>query len=267
MNRRTITILVVAMLLSGAVGAFFFLRSDKRGGQQGIGQEQAPAISGTDVSKPIFQDGNSEEEITPAAERKEEPLQAIPDLDRPLIVKNNLNEDTLKQAAKDIANTVAALKEEASQFDLWIQLASLRKLIGDYLGARDALDFANQLAPKNSTGYSILANLYWLELKDYAKAEKNFLKVIENDPSDTDAYRNLSDLYRYSYMQKADQADDILLKGLQSNFDHRDLISYLAAYYRDTGNTAEARKYLEKLLAMTTDPQMRLQIQSDLHKL
>lgn len=263
MNRQNRIILaVVAVLFSGTAGAFFFLRTERDSSRE---SENVQTPTALDLFKPVLQGEDNGEEMPLVADRTKEPF--VPDLDRPLIIKNSLNEEILQRVTADIANIVAALKENSNQFDLWTQLASLRKLIGDYLGARDALDFANQLGPKNSVGYSMLANLYWSELKDYPKAEKNFLKVIENDPSDTGVYRNLSDLYRYSYTQKADQADDILLKGLQTNLNHRDLISYLAAYYRDTGNTVEARKYLEKLLAMTTDPQMRLQIQSDLRKL
>lgn len=263
MNRQNRVILaVVTALFFGTAGTFFFLRTDRDRSREAENVQTPIAL---DLFKPVLQGEDNGEEMPLVADRTKEPF--MPDLDRPLIIKHSLNEEILQRVTADIANIVAALKENSNQFDLWTQLASSRKLIGDYLGARDALDFANRLGPKNSVGYSMLANLYWSELKDYSKAEKNFLKVIENDPSDTGAYRNLSDLYRYSYTQKADQADDILLTGLLNNPNHRDLISYLAAYYRDTGNTAEARKYLEKLLTMTTELQMRLQIQSDLNKL
>lgn len=267
MSRQRIVLLaIVTVLFFGAIGAFLFLRVGKHENPQTGAEGQASE------TRDIPQDGiKPSEEASPTGNVQEEELQSqygkIPDLDRPPVVKRDLSNEVLTQSTMDIANTITALKEDVSQFDLWLRLASLRKLIGDYSGSRDALEFANRLAPKNSVGYSMLANLYWSELKDYPKAEKNFFKVIENDPSDTSAYRNLSDLYRYNYTQKKDQADDILLEGLQKNPNHRDLISYLAAYYRDTGNTAEAKIYLEKLLAITNDAQMRAQIQSDLDRL
>ena len=92
-----------------------------------------------------------------------------------------------------------------------------------------------------------LGELYWHYLPDFPKAEANLETAIQNEPGFIDSYITLHEVYRYSYKEKADLADDVLLEGLTKNPNNRDLIAYLARYYKDTGNTSAAIEYYQKL--------------------
>lgn len=144
------------------------------------------------------------------------------------------------------------LPTEDEDMDKWIEMGIQRKSAGDFLGAAEAWKQASLANPGSYLPHNNLGFLYRYDIKDFAKAEKSFLDAVAIRPDLTIAYRELSDLYRYAYTEKADQADDILLKGLEKNPGHYDILIYLAHYYRDMGDKEKAKKYFEEILK--TDP-------------
>lgn len=161
-----------------------------------------------------------------------------------------LSESQREKTYSDIGDFGRAVKGNPDFFFGWIQLGLLKKVIGDYEGARDAWEYAGAIRPENSVSFANLGELYWRYLPDYPRAEKNFLTAIKNMPDDSSTYTSLSDLYYYSYSEKKDQADDILLKGIAANPKDSNLMRWLASLYEREKKYSEALGWWRKVLAL-----------------
>ena len=159
-------------------------------------------------------------------------------------------EDQKKVIHQKILDAAGSIDVNPDLLDPWLQLGFYKKVIGDYEGARDAWEYASQIRPQNVVSFKNLGELYWHYLPDYPRAEANLRKAIENEPKLIDSYVTLSDIYRYSWKEKINLADDVLLEGIQNNPGNRDLISYLARYYKETGDKQNAIKYYRELLRL-----------------
>lgn len=142
-----------------------------------------------------------------------------------------------------------AVKEHPDFLEGWLELGLFKKILGDYEGARDAWEYAGVIRPFNSVSFANLGELYWKYIPDYPKSEKNFLISIQNKPDDIATYMSLSDLYSYSYVQKKDQADDVLLRGLEANKGNADLMKWLASLYEREKEYSKALEWWKKALA------------------
>ena len=60
-----------------------------------------------------------------------------------------------------------------------------------------------------------LGNVYFIK-KEWTEAERNYRKVIEQDPRNADAYNNLAWLY-YTRGEKLKEAEDLALKAMELN--------------------------------------------------
>lgn len=169
--------------------------------------------------------------------------------------------EALYSQLRAAARTVA---DNPDYFSGWIELGLLKKVIGDYEGARDAWEYAGAIRPENSLSFANLGELYGKYILDYPKAEANFRKSIQNKPNDTGTYMSLSDLYSYSYAQKKDLADDVLLEGLAANPGDTDLMRWLAALYEREKNYASALEWWKKVLEKNPSDALVKQEISDL---
>lgn len=128
---------------------------------------------------------------------------------------------------------VTALKKDPSNVNNWIDLGLVRKSLGDYIGARDAWEYAKALNPDgNIVPWNNLGDLYHFYLKDYPKSEENWKKVITLKPDYIQAYRGLFELYTYSYKEKANQIPVFLKVGIAKNPSSTDLKQMLADYQK-----------------------------------
>ena len=133
----------------------------------------------------------------------------------------------------DIKEITAKLKEDYDQLQEWLQLGLLRNLIGDYEGAKQAWEFAAVIRPKDPVAFHNLGDLYWMQFSDFPKAEKYFLEAIEKGPQHPLFYIKLHELYRYSYKEKSDLADDVLEQGIKATGDPY-LKNLLEEYRKET---------------------------------
>ena len=141
----------------------------------------------------------------------------------------------------------------SSNLDGWLRVGVIKKFFGDYLGARDAWEYASLIRPQNSTSFANLGGLYALYLKDYYKAELSYKKAIENSPGDIYLYTSLADLYSSSEPAGESRSNKIIKtieSGLSSNPDNQTLLSYLARFYKEQGNFSKALEYYQKVLAL-----------------
>ncbi len=167
-----------------------------------------------------------------------------------------LSESQRERLYSDIGMHGRAVKENHDYFYGWIQVGLLKKVIGDYEGARDAWEYASAIRPLNSVSFANLGELYWRYSPDYPKSEKNFLTSIKNKPDDLSTYISLSDLYFYSYGAKKDRADDILLEGIKANPKNTDLMRWLASLYEREKEYVRALEWWKKVLAQNPSDQL-----------
>lgn len=167
----------------------------------------------------------------------------VPDLNKPIIFGNNISDEEKKKTTEKINKLTKELKKDNNLFSNWIELGLYKKLIKDYDGAREVWEYTSLIWPKNNISFSNLGDLYHFYLKDFPKAEQNLRTAIENNKSNTQTYIALHELYKYSYKQDTTLAVDILLEGLTQNPNNIDLLITLAAYYKEVGNTINAKEY------------------------
>ena len=170
-----------------------------------------------------------------------------PDLDKPIVFYNNeLPEETKTLLRDKITKIRSRLKGDTDIFSDWLSLGVNYKIAGGYEEARDAWEYASIIRPLNSTSFGNLGDLYHFYLKDFPKAEKNLRTAIENNKQSASSYTALHELYKYSYKQDTALVTDVLFEGLTENPNNTDLLITLAAYYKEVGNTINAKKYYEQ---------------------
>ena len=158
----------------------------------------------------------------------------------PLVFSTSVTADLQTVMQGQFAATQLLLKTKPQDFDAWIALGGLRKNAGDYKGAAEDWQYMSALYPTNQISFTNLGDLYENYLKDYAKAESNYLISIKNSPSNAAVYRNLYDLY-YVYGYNKAKVEAVLKQGIAAAPKAVDMQVLLARYYRDTGRTAEAK--------------------------
>lgn len=159
------------------------------------------------------------------------------------------SESQKQEIYRSLQNYGKSVRENPDFFAGWLQLGLLKKVIGDFEGARDAWEYAGVIRPLNDVSFANLGELYWRYLHLYPQSETNFKISIKNNPNNVGTYVSLSDLYYYSLKEKQGLADDILLQGIAVNPQSVDLPKALARLYERKGQYASALEWWNKVLA------------------
>ncbi|OHA20484.1 MAG: hypothetical protein A2849_00610 [Candidatus Taylorbacteria bacterium RIFCSPHIGHO2_01_FULL_51_15] len=139
----------------------------------------------------------------------------IPDLTRPIVVPKSFPPDVALAAENKLAATIDALKQDPNSTALWLDLGFHRKGIEDYEGARQAYAYALALTPTSALAADSLGVLYSTYLKEYPKAEQNFLLALKLDSTTPYRYLRLFEFYSET-MNDGSKARAILEKGLKA---------------------------------------------------
>ncbi|EFH89617.1 tetratricopeptide repeat protein [Ktedonobacter racemifer] len=91
-----------------------------------------------------------------------------------------------------------------------------------------------------------------LNMEQYDEAEKSFLQSVDHDPTNTEAYVHLADLY-VQVREDIDGAEDILQQGLEINEDDIGILGKLTEVYIQKGELKEAEQYLEAAEEISPD--------------
>ena len=132
----------------------------------------------------------------------------------------------------------------------WIELGIVKKTFDNYLGARDAWEYALLINNRNAVVYYNLGNLYALYLRDFQKAEAYYKTSVVLDPFSAQSYLALAEFYKNFLKEKYDFVDDILLKGIENLPNDGNLILNLALYYKSVGKKEAAIEYFERFLEL-----------------
>ncbi|MBU1102211.1 tetratricopeptide repeat protein [Patescibacteria group bacterium] len=166
-------------------------------------------------------------------------------------IKNkNLTLDQANLFQDRFGETKESLQKNPDDFNQWLYLGVLKKGVGDYEGSRDVFLYAGQIRPQSSTPFANLADLYAYFLNEPQKAEAAIKKAIANDPNDYNFYISLADIYQYKFPNGGALYEQTMLEALQKFPDNPNLVSNLAAYYRQTNQVDKAIEYYEKLVRL-----------------
>ena len=171
-----------------------------------------------------------------------------PDLDRKIVFGATVPQEIRKVLQAKVDATTARLKKDLTLSEDWYNLAIYYHEANDYDGARIVWEFLIKAVPENPVAYENLGKLYHYDLKLYVKAESYLKLGITKDPKNYDAYNELYLLYLYSYKQNTTAAVDILntaAKALPTDYTP---YYVLGTYYRDKGDTANAKSAFTKAM-------------------
>lgn len=155
----------------------------------------------------------------------------------------------IEQNKNRLKELVQRLKNDPKNFEMWTDVAELKKFFNNYKGALAVFEYAKTISPENPLAYYNLANMYGLYLHDYPKAEEYYLKAIDYGMNLNYTYLGLAEFYRDFYKDKSDLIDDVLLRGLQEGVPgDPNMTLQLAYYYKSIGDKKNAIKYFAKLI-------------------
>lgn len=263
---------IVAILLVVAAAAFYFFDFRDR---QGI-KDATSLPRGESVLPPLketaFSDQNKERNQAPY----EKPAVSVlpPYGGEPI---RQLNSDTkfiasvgaafLEKYEKNLEEIASRLDKNPKNYDDWLAIAYIKKLFNNYIGARDAWEYAKIVNPENPIAFFNLGELYGYELKEPTKAEGNYKSALQLDPYHLDYYIGLANFYK-DVLQDPQKAEVIFISALEKIPNTEpNLFTGIGAFYRDQKNFAKAVEYFEKALELTRDPAMQKNIQDEIDRL
>ncbi len=173
--------------------------------------------------------------------------QAMKVIDRPINFGPAISASSQKTLTEKINSYKDTIRKNYNSDEPWLMLGSYYKAAGDYNGAIAMWDFLAFMRPKGYLAFHNLGSLYGFELHNYAKSEENFLKAIQNEPKDFDAYSQMVTVYR---AYKPEKIEAFLLSGITANPNETSLKILLGEYYASINKKTEALKYLQDALRL-----------------
>lgn len=179
-----------------------------------------------DISQPSVTEKMPEEKVIvkqgqPILDNKEVLKAAVAEIiSRPIMVSAPLSESNKKRALDKIKEITDLIEKDYNFIYPWYDLGAYRRIIGDFEGAAEAWTFATLIRPNDFVSYHNLGDLYGFYVKDYPKSEENYLKSIQLNPQNIQAYLDLALIYGSVYKEKSNQVESILLQGLKVNPDN-----------------------------------------------
>lgn len=220
MKNKKLVIAIAAFLVLAGFSVWYIYRDLRKSNQQ----EPTP-IKNQPVSIPASTYDVESEEIK----------KQMPDLDREIIVKANLSEESKNRAISEIKIITATLKADYDRREEWLNLGIWRKTLGDYEGAKEAWEFVTLIRPNDPVAFHNLGDLYSQYLKDFPKAEQYYLIAIEKDTGhNAFFFIKLYEFYRY-YVKKLDLAEKTLLDAIKANPGDEQLKAVLDDFRKEIG--------------------------------
>ena len=229
MKRRFIFLGISGVVLVVVLSGLYYAFSQRSVATPGVVSEATPntlAPSG----------GFTLEEISPS-----DILDSAPDISRGIRFSESIPQEVRDILSKKATEAVANIRANPASGADWFNLALYYHTANDYEGAREIWEFLTVVAPSNTVAFNNLGKLYHFSVPDFPKAEEYFMKSLAIDAESLTPYVELFDLYRFSYKTDTTAAVDIMKKAMTIFPDNLDLFLALGAYYRDRGDTAQAR--------------------------
>lgn len=210
--KKIIFIVFVLVILAGS-GLYLYKTKNLPIQEQSLNDNPVVNIGGVTVG------GDTKGvKIEPIEIKNDKPMVniSLPNLDKEIKITATLDENAKKVVTAKIQDLSSQLKKNSNDLENWLVLGVYRKTIGDLEGAKEVWEHVATVSPKNATSFNNLGELYAYYLKDNKKAEENYVKALENDPSAIYIYRNFFDFYRY-VVKDTTKARALLEKGIVAN--------------------------------------------------
>lgn len=170
----------------------------------------------------------------------------------------------VEKYTKELETRAILLKKEPGMYETWLGVSYIKKLFGNYLGTRDALEYAKIVNPASPVAYFNLGELYGYELHDAGKAEENYRAAVKLDPRALDYHVGLANFYE-DVLQDSGKAEGAMLAAITAVPNTEvNLFTEVGAFYRDQKNYSAALIYFSKALEVATDPGVKKDIQSEI---
>lgn len=181
------------------------------------------------------------------------------------IVRTDLPDEKLAEYKNRMSDAKANATAPGGEinFRSYMEAGSVKKGVGDYEGARDIWEFVNSVRPKNSVSFANLGDLYANFLNNNEKAEANYLKAIENDPSDPSYVRSLLELYQYRLPSRLGFQESLFKNAAEKNESNPEFWLILANYYELAKNYDKAIESWKEVASIDPNQQTTVDAQID----
>lgn len=122
------------------------------------------------------------------------------------------------------------LATSSPSYETLMNQAFSQKLKGDYQAAAEIWERVAVAWPGDFTVFNNLGNLYGYYLRDYKKAEADFIRAIKNGPTQIYIYRSTYEFYRFILKDDV-KAKAILRQGIAANPGSSADLRYLLDHY------------------------------------
>ena len=212
----------MAVVCAVAVGAVFFVRARSHVSNPNTSANAPATTTTTDLGNGLTVTGPAGAHVTIVPDTGSPVPQ--PNLDHQVVYSPNVSPEVVAVLKTRIAAAVTILKKDPSRGDQWLELGFDYKTAGDYNAAEAVWLYLTKVSPNSKVAFQDLGDLYENFLKNYPKAESNYLAALKIDPRNIDIYRDLYMMYKYQYKTNTTAAADILVQGLQANPNNPDLL-------------------------------------------
>lgn len=137
-------------------------------------------------------------------------------------------------------------KNKSNDFAGYVVLGVNLNLLGEKQAALNWYEKAFLIDPISPLVLNNMANIY-SDLRQYEKSEATWLKLIGAYPNKPSFYRSLGYLYRYRLYKSSDEIEALFKKGLVVTNNDPDLLTWLIAYFQETGNNEKFAQYANLL--------------------
>lgn len=269
-NQSTVRALALLVLAIAIIAGGYFYQTTRESALAGVSKTTSTATTSTAQFMAVAPGQDTSKGTTSII-----PIQATtyykqPGYPKQLVFKGAFSAADRK-AMQDAYDTAQSyIVTDKYDFNAWISIGTMNLMSGNYATAESVWQYASQQWPTNQVSHNNLGDLYANYLKDYPKAEKEWLAAITNKGDDPTPYRNLFTLYsETSYKPTNTAAEDILKKGIAANPKLFEIRYMLAVYYKKLGRTQDAQAMFNAAADTATQegqPQMAEQIKIDAAK-
>lgn len=172
------------------------------------------------------------------------------------IKKSDLPDYAVSRYKEEFYQEKSEIEKNPDDFNAWLRLGLTKKVVGDYKGAAEAWVYASNIQPQNTVALGNLGDLYGNFMDQPKEAELMYKKALSINPKDENLILGLADIYRYRMPDKESFYELVLLDGLKVMPDNPNLVSSLALYYRESGQTQKAIEYYQNLVKLSPENEM-----------
>lgn len=178
---------IIGVALVGASGFYFWFS----GHEQKLATENQKALDAIASSTPSITEKPIEKPISKLPKYTGQAINILGN--DPMIAQLPVSAVEIKK--QQLADLASALSKKPDDFNSWMALGNFKKFFNNFIGARDAWEYAKIVVPNQPVTYLNLANLYGYYFKDQKKAEVNYLAAISLDS--LNAYGGLNSFANY----------------------------------------------------------------------